>query len=160
MFTIASCFPSAAGKMIWAKEKKKGSSRANVLQNKGVFVRRQGVPGVKIQPCPTCRHYSCSALLKREQRQCGGDMGQLCLPAVPACSSASYLPAEPGKADEDQAETVFQSCKVIFLPVFSVMLRHPNLAALQHKLAAGRTSHLHPQQLTMLQCCSLSGGKV
>lgn len=39
------------------------------------------------------------------------------------------------------------------------MPRYPNLAVLQHELAAGGTSHLHPHQLTMLQCCSSSGGE-
>lgn len=47
---------------------------------------------------------------------------------------------------------------MIFLPIFSAAPRHLNLVTLQYELAAGRTSHLHSHQLTMLQCCSLSGG--
>lgn len=52
-----------------------------------------------------------STAQKGAETRAGCDMGQLCLPTVPDCSSASNLPAEPGKAGEDQAETVFQSCK-------------------------------------------------
>lgn len=105
-------------------------------------------------------HVSSLQLLSTAQKgaetRSGGDMGQLCIPTVPACSSASNLPAEPGKAGEDHAETVFQSCRSD-TSAHSATPRHSNLAALQHELAAGRTSHLCFRQLTMLQGCSLSG---
>lgn len=121
---------------------------------------KAGVPSVKIQPCPTCCHYSCSALLKREQRHglevtWGSSAFPLCLTAAQPQTSQQSL----GKQVKTRQKLSFKAAKVIVLPVFSAILRHPNLAALQHELAADRTSHLHSHRITMLQCCSLSRGR-
>lgn len=139
-------------------KKKGGSSQVNVLQNKGVLVQRQGSTRCENTAVP---HVSTLQLLSTAQKgaetRSGGDTGQLCLPTEPACSSASQHSL--GRQVKTRQKLSLKAPKVIFWAVFSATPRHPNLAVLQHEPAAGRTSHLHPHQLTMLQCWSLSGVK-